>query len=158
MRDEFYNADLRGARMKAARLLLAIPAALAPQPQSGAAIVPPDLSPTTVPTFTPIANAVNYFGGPNYSLWSGRSLDSPNEEIKPLPNAYRRDLVITFASLVAARHLDEAELPQAIRSFITTNATSLKKPFLSYDCKGGQSADVSDMFSPGDQGPKNTRF
>jgi uncharacterized protein YjbI with pentapeptide repeats len=163
MRDEFYNADLRGTNLKAAHFLIVIPEALAPtsQPgtaaQSAIAVIPPNFAPMTGESFSSMGIAVNYFGAPKYSLWDG-GFDTPGLEIKPLPNAYRRDFVVTLASLAAARHLTDAELPQAIRSFITANADKLKKPFLSYDCKGGQSSDISDMFSPEDQGPKQTRF
>ena len=159
MRDELYKADLRGTKLRAARILVAVPEALTASPhQKGQpTFIPAELALMTPNAFSPAGEPVSYFGGIKYSLWVG-DLGTADQKIKPIPNEYRRDLVITLSSFVAARHLADADLPDSIRSFITENAEELKKPFLPYDCKGGKSADVSDMFSADDKGPKNTRF
>lgn len=56
---------------------------------------------------------------------------------------------------MAAKNFDEAELPEPVKRFISDNATSLLVPYRSYDCKGGKSVDISDMYSPADHGSKN---
>lgn len=159
MRDELYKADLRGTKLRTARVLVAVPDSLtgSAHQRGGPTLMPAELSPTTSGVFSPVGEPVRYFGGLKYSLWIG-DLDGADQRIRAMPNEYRRDLVITMSSFVASSHFVEADLPDSIRSFVTENSEKLKKPFLSYDCKGGKSADVSDMFSPDDKGPKNTRF
>lgn len=156
MRDEFYNANLEGTKLKKLRILVATPESKTPKGDS-LPFLREELSPTNSATFSSIEKAVAYFSEGTYSLWIGELAGS--EELKSLNGPYRRDLYLTFSSIRSARNWEKAELPDPIKSFIALNDSSLAKPFVSYNCKTGQqNVDITDMFSKDDKGPKQTRF
>jgi uncharacterized protein YjbI with pentapeptide repeats len=155
MLDEFYQADLKDTRMRGIRFLVALPEEAVPATTPGAVQpLPPNLSPTSSTLSTRIGDAVTYYGKAKYVVWEDR-FDTPNMGIRPMDGPYRRDWHIALSSLMAAKDLADAELPEPLKNFLLQNAGSLTKPYRSFDCKGGKSADVSDLFSAADKGPKN---
>ena len=151
--DEFYKANLDGAKLGKVSALIAIPAQMMSSVGTPGSILPKEFSPIDG-VASPTGNQVDYFDKGKYALWQS----DLNSGIKQLPNPYRRDLVVAMSSLAAASHVESAELPDGLRSFIAENAGIISKPFVSFDCKGGKSVDVSDVLSPSDKGPKATRF
>ncbi len=155
MVDEFYKADLSGTRMRGIRFLVALPEEIVPPVVAGTPqLLPQSLSPTTSMMSTRTGDSVTYFGKAKYVVWED-TFGTPSMTIKPIDGPYRRDWHIALSSMMAGKNLAEAELPEPLKKFISENAGFLGKPYRSFDCKGGKGADVSDMFSAPDRGPKN---
>ena len=150
--DEFFAADLHAANFIGSQFFVAVP-------QSGSSGAQPSqqlgpLSPVDSRTLgSGPSDAVHYVNG-KYVVWTFSISDDTSFSV-PLKSGYRRSLILLLSSFGFAKHLSEAKLPSAIAQYVEQNKAVLDKPVTSYDCKGGKSFDITQMYHPDDVGPKN---
>lgn len=153
-RDEFYRANLDGAKLANVQFGVAIPMSKF----SG------DSTKETVPSsLTPISNLLlggsteplHYSGDDPYRIWTeaAEPVSALNVE-----NHYKIDALFALGSIYSANGWDRALLPSSFQQILADRADEFKKSPISFDCTTGQKkADISSMFS-GSQRSGNARF